>query len=417
MKIVHAADLHIDSPLKGLERYEGAPHQRVRGATREAFKRVIATALEHRARFLVLAGDVFDGDWKDMNTGLFFVRELRALREVGCDVVLVRGNHDFELTRALDYPEHVHEFAPPGRGAHSFVFEHEGVAFHGVSYPKQRVEHSLLPDYPEPIDGALNIGVLHTNATASKAHEAYAPCTVSDLVSKGYSYWALGHVHSHEVLHRDPWVVYPGNTQGRSVRETGVKGCVAIEVDAGRIARVDFVKTSVMRYFDESIALQADDDRDALHDKVRARLDEIASASDGELAAVRLRVHGGCRAHGSVVAEREGIVAQIRADAIDRGDDVWLEKITLSTSPPTSIEELRRAKGLLAELLQHTERLRTDEGGDLERLARSLEPIKKKLGKELEELAIDFVNDRELLLRVLDEAEAILAQRLTEGAP
>ena len=125
MKIVHAADLHIDSPLRGLERYEGAPVDRVRGATRAAFRNVVDLCVREQARFLVLAGDVFDSDWKDVSTGLFFVNELRRLREVGCRVVLLRGNHDFELTRALDYPDHVHEFTALDGDKKSFRFERE----------------------------------------------------------------------------------------------------------------------------------------------------------------------------------------------------------------------------------------------------------------------------------------------------
>ena len=252
MKIVHAADLHIDSPLKGLERYEGAPVERVRQATREAFKKVIALCLDERARFLVLAGDVFDGDWKDVNTGLFFLAQLSRLRAIGCDVLLLRGNHDFELTRALTYPEHVHEFsvaegAKGARGRRTTVFSAEGVAFHGVSYGDRQVKESLLPSYPDPIAGMLNFGVLHTNATGSTEHAVYAPCTVESLVAKGYDYWALGHVHGHAVLRERPFVVYPGNTQGRSVRELGPKGCVLIDVDDGAVRGVQFVETSVMR--------------------------------------------------------------------------------------------------------------------------------------------------------------------------
>src|SRR5437762_3171938 len=103
MKIVHAADLHIDSPLRGLERRDGAPAQRVRTATRQAFARLIDLCLREHAAFLVLAGDVFDGDWRDYNSGLYFARELGRLREVGCRVLFLRGNHDAQsdITRSL----------------------------------------------------------------------------------------------------------------------------------------------------------------------------------------------------------------------------------------------------------------------------------------------------------------------------
>ena len=422
MKIVHAADLHIDSPLRGLERYEGAPIDRARQATRDAFKKVIQLCLRERARFLVLAGDVFDGDWKDVNTGLFFVSQLGRLREVGCDVLLLRGNHDLELTRALTYPEHVHEFSvaaasPTSRGHRSIAFEAEGIVFHGVSYGDRQVKDSLLPHYPEPHEGLLNVGVLHTNATGNAEHAAYAPCTVESLVAKGYDYWALGHVHGHAVLHEQPFVVYPGNTQGRHAREVGPKGCMLVDVDDGAITRAQLVETSVMRWFDEELFLDADDDKADLLDKVRARLDDVVARSAEQLAAVRLTIKGGARAHAAVVSAHDVVVAEIRAQAIARGDALWLEKVRLATSPATPIDELRQAHGLVADLLRHTEALRTDErDDDFLRLAQPLEGLKKKLRRELEELEVD-VTDRRFLARVLDEAEALLAERLTHAAP
>jgi DNA repair protein SbcD/Mre11 len=413
VKIVHAADLHIDSPLRGLERYEGAPFERVRGATREAFRNVVSVCLREQARFLVLAGDVFDGDWKDMNTGMFFVKELRRLHETGCEVLLLRGNHDFELTRALKWPEHVHEFGGPRTGKRSYVFEGDGVAFHGVSYATQKVVDSLLPEYPAPLGGGLlEVGVLHTNATASSEHAAYAPCTVSELTAHGYGYWALGHVHGHAVLARDPWVVYPGNTQGRNARETGPKGCVVLDCAGGAVRDVRFVETDVMRWVQQEITLERDDGRDELIDRVRSSLRALAGE---HLTAVRLKVSGGCRAHTDVCRDYQQLIAQLRTDALETGLDLWLEKIELATSPATSIDELRSAQGLVADLLRNVEQIRTDEGdAELHLLARALDPLRKKLGKEIDGLHLE---DPEVLRRLLAGAEALLAQRLTEGSP
>ncbi|MDB4994314.1 MAG: metallophosphoesterase, partial [Myxococcaceae bacterium] len=174
MKIVHAADLHIDSPFLGLVRYDGAPTERVRGATRRAFENVIELCLTEEARFLVLAGDVFDSGWKDASSGVYFLAQLGRLKAIGCTVLLLRGNHDFDLTKTLRFPDHVKEFpagaAAKKKGATTFAFEKEGVAFHGISYGAQKVAETLLPSYPAPLPELLNIGVLHTNATGSTAH-------------------------------------------------------------------------------------------------------------------------------------------------------------------------------------------------------------------------------------------------------
>ena len=89
---IHASDIHLDSPLKGLSRYEGAPAERIRGASREALKNLVQTAIDENAAFMVIAGDVFDGDWKDYNTGLFFAGQMSRLRERGIKVFLLSGN-------------------------------------------------------------------------------------------------------------------------------------------------------------------------------------------------------------------------------------------------------------------------------------------------------------------------------------
>lgn len=74
MKFIHNADLHLDSPLRGLSSYADAPAERLRTATRDAFQNLVSHAIDEQVDFVVIAGDVYDGDWKDFNTGLFFIR-------------------------------------------------------------------------------------------------------------------------------------------------------------------------------------------------------------------------------------------------------------------------------------------------------------------------------------------------------
>src|SRR3972149_747737 len=113
MKFIHVADIHLDSPLRGLERYEGAPVAELRGATREALESLVRVSLEERVDFVLIAGDVYDGDWRDYNTGLFFARQMTRLREAGIPVLLIRGNHDAasQITRELRLPENVNRFS------------------------------------------------------------------------------------------------------------------------------------------------------------------------------------------------------------------------------------------------------------------------------------------------------------------
>jgi DNA repair exonuclease SbcCD nuclease subunit len=403
VKFVHAADLHIDSPLRGLGAYDGAPVERVREATRRALANLVQLCLDERAAFLVLAGDVFDGEWKDFNTGLFFLRELNRLRDAGTRVFLVRGNHDAasEVTRSLTWPAHVHVFADDR--AESIVLEEHGVALHGLSYPRREVRDSLLPHYPAPIDGALNIGVLHTNVGGGTTHLNYAPSTVDELVRKGYDYWALGHVHAHEVLHRAPWVVYPGNTQGRHIRETGPKGAVVVSVERGAVASVRHAPLDVVRWREVALSLDGDDGVDELYDKAREQLGHARDEADGRLVAARLVVEGATRAHADVAAGRDRVVAELRARALDFGDALWLEKVELKTRPQVALDELRTSEGFVGELLRAVDEARRDPALAAE-LRTHLQPLIDKLGDELE-------GDVDVTA-LLDEVEAHLVSAL-----
>ena len=239
MKFIHAADLHLDSPLTGLERYEGVPIDAVRGATRRALENLVGLALDNDVAFVLIAGDVYDGDWPDYNTGLFFAQQMGRLREAGVWVVIASGNHDAQsqISKTLRLPDNV--IVLSAARPQSVEFEEHGVVIHGQSFTTRSVTEDLSLKYPEARAGLLNVGLLHTSLNGRPGHEPYAPCTLDGLLAKGYDYWALGHVHSREVAHEDPWVVFPGNTQGRHARETGAKGCSLVTVADGAVVSVE----------------------------------------------------------------------------------------------------------------------------------------------------------------------------------
>ncbi len=356
MRFIHAADIHLDSPLRGLEAYPGAPAERLRIATRQAFDRVVDLCLEERVDFLIIAGDLFDTEVKDFNAALAAAVQLRRLDQAGIPVYLILGNHDSreEMTRHVPWPANVTLFdhKRPQTVRHPTL----PVALHGMSYPQREVIENLVPGYPAPVSDCFNIGLLHTNAGGNSQHAAYAPCTVEELVAKGYDYWALGHVHDFEVLHERPHVVYSGNTQGRHAREIGRKGCLLVTVDerGGEVREVEFRETDLVRWFRETIALQPDDDEEALLDAARNRLLEIVSVAEGRLAAVRLEFTGRCAVHAVLAKDtsRQQLVANLRALAPDLGVDVWIEKIKFHTSSPLDLDALRERQDLIGQLLR-----------------------------------------------------------------
>ncbi|HEY1955340.1 MAG TPA: DNA repair exonuclease [Polyangiaceae bacterium] len=331
MRIVHAADLHLDSPLRGLPPYDGAPIAAVREATRRACENLVAFCIESSAAILLVAGDLYDGDWRDFSTGLFFAKEMSRLREGGVRVVVVRGNHDAasQITRSLRLPDNVRELS--AKKAETVLFEELGVAVHGRSFAERAVTEDLSRDYPRPVDGAFNVGLLHTCAEGRPGHEPYAPCKVAELAARGYDYWALGHVHQREVLSREPWIVFPGNLQGRHVREIGPKGATAIDVAGGVIESVEHVALDVVRWAECSVDVGASASVTDVLDAARAEMAAELERADGRVLAARLVVRGPSAAIARVAAARESVTAELRAIANDLRD-VYFEKLRVATT-------------------------------------------------------------------------------------
>ncbi len=362
-RFLHAADIHLDSPLKGLAGQEGAAAETIRTATREAFEGLAGLAIDERVAFLVLAGDIYDGDWRDYKTGLFFTAQMGRLRAAGIPVFLLHGNHDAEsqITRRLDLPDNVRVF--PARKAATFRLEEAAVALHGQSFRQRDVTDNLVPAYPAPLPGQFNIGVLHSGLGGMGGHANYAPCTLNELVNKGYDYWALGHVHGAEVLHERPHVVFPGNLQGRHVRETGPKGACLVTVEEGAVASLDRVACDVVRWSVLTVSLEGAASLGAVVDRLREALEAaVAEEADGRLLACRLRLEGRTDLHGELLAGADHLLAEARNCALGLGEEVaWIEKLILATQAPLDPERLAEREDALGALQRMLQEASSDE--------------------------------------------------------
>jgi exonuclease SbcD len=352
MKFIHAADIHLDSPLTGLSAYPDAPADRLRTVTRDAFRRLVDLALEEAVDFMVIAGDLYDGNWRDANTGHYFCREMGRLNRAGIPVYLLHGNHDAEseMTRKLTLPDNVHTFE--SRKASSFRLDTLKVAFHGRGYREAATLENLAATYPPPVAGWLNIGVLHTALEGYASHARYAPCSLAELTAKGYDYWALGHVHEFAILHRDPWVVFPGNLQGRHSRETGERGALLVTADEAGIQTVERLAVAVLRWERLELDVAADATLEEVVRRVgRAFESLIATTSEHLYLAVRLVLRGQTAAHGELFGLaahlREEVLGQAAAQGLDR---LWVEKVCLETRPPRDAALLSARGDALADL-------------------------------------------------------------------
>ena len=336
---IHAADLHLGSPLSGLAARDADLARRLASAGRQAFEDLVSRAIERAVAFVVVAGDVYDGDWADTTIGLFFARQVARLDRAGIPTILVRGNHDAEsvITRAITLPPSVHVF--PANRAGTLRLDGLRVALHGRSFQTRAVEENLSLTYPAAMPGWFNLGILHTSCTGHAAHETYAPCSVADLAARGYDYWALGHIHEYAELSRDPWIVFPGNLQGRSVRECGEKGAVVVDVADGRVTAVTRLALDRARFEQVTVDLTDAADTRAALEAVETALRPLATLAATRLVLVRVHLAGVTPAHDALSADRESITAEIQAAAHRLHEDIWLERLKIETRRPRVARE------------------------------------------------------------------------------
>jgi DNA repair protein SbcD/Mre11 len=317
-QFIHAADIHLDSPLKGLTNFETAPIERIQSATRDAFKNLIQLALDERVAFVLIAGDLWDCDWPDAAPGLFFISQVARLDKAGIPVFVVKGNHDAnsQLTTGIrNWPKNVTMFRP--KKAHTELLEKWNVAIHGQSYAQQHIHEDLSEYYPAPVAGAFNIGLLHT--CLEDGGTDYAPACLDKLVERGYDYWALGHIHDRQDLSRNGvHIEFPGNLQGRSMRETGPKGCTLVTVADDHTATTRFEALDVVRW--EEISITADDA--SMESEVREAIAGATANANGRLLAVRIHITG-------TVSSGQALRDRMDAIAAELGD-VWIEKILVN---------------------------------------------------------------------------------------
>lgn len=412
MRFLHAADLHIDSPLRGLGRYEGAPVERLRTATRSALERLVDKALAEPVDFVLLAGDIYDRDWQDFHTGLFFREQMVRLDRQGIKVFMVQGNHDAQgvISRQLPLPLNVTIFS--SRTAQTARIDELSVAIHGRSFPERAVEEDLVPSYPAPVPGFFNIGLLHTSLSGRPFHDTYAPTDISVLRAKGYDYWALGHVHAREVVSETPRVVFPGNLQGRHANETGPKGCELVNVQAGRI-EAEFVPLDVVRWHQLEIPLDGVKGVEALGEAFRGALQPSLTGAADRLHAVRVRLTGSTQLH-ATEANRPGTLdAAIRAAAQDLGDaEVWIEQVRLDLTTPLDRALALQRQDAVGELIRLVEALGADDAALGVLTQAELGGLLNAIPPEVADVDVPKLSSATDMLTLLRDAEATVLARL-----
>lgn len=405
-RFVHAADLHLDSPF----RLDAGPHAAAfADATLRAFSRVVDVCLREGARFLVLAGDLFDARDRSVKARLFLRRELARLSDAGIDTLVVHGNHDplSEGVGAIALPSRVHVFGPEW-GEQVLLADGQPLCrVQGISYPRERVTENLSLRFgrrgPE-----FTIGLLHANVGANAGHANYAPCSAEELAARRLDYWALGHVHT-----RREWecgtgrAVYPGNPQGRHAGETGARGCVVVDVE-GSGCRTRFVPVDVVRWHQVEVAAGGARDVAALLAEAE-RAVAAACTAESEASVVRVRLAGRAAVMREL-GEAEALAAfeeELRHALRGGAHPVVLESVLDDLQAELDVSALQALGGLPAQLLARAEE--GDEG--FSRLVSEVDEL-SRLELQLRKLGLPPLRDQggALLAQAVERAVSLLAE-------
>jgi len=416
-KFIHAADVHLDSPLRGLSRYDSAPAEAIRDACRRAFENLVDLAIEEKVAFVLLAGDLYDGDWKDYSTGIFLGQQMGRLDQYNIAVFAVAGNHDAanRMTKALASPRNMRIFS--SRKVETIRLDDLRVVIHGRSFGTQHVDENFATGFGVADKDRFNIGLLHTSLDGREGHAVYAPCSLDDLCSKGYQYWALGHVHKQEFVSEDPWIVFPGCIQGRHIRENGAKGCVVVTVEDGAVNQVGKVSLDVLRWVSCSIDItDATDMREVLERARKAILSERKSADDRPIA-MRINFVGSTTISTELAAYPERFEQQIKAlGAGIANDDLWIERVENATVGKLDLASTLSDGSTFGKLLQEILAI-PDDPDEIAGLKEVMTDLRQKIPTEAFGAdSVLNVDETQTVKRLVEEAKHMLIGRLlTEG--
>ena len=351
-RFVHAADVHLDSPLKSLALRNEELGSLIGNATRRAFLRIVDLCLREQVDALLLSGDLYDGDQTSMKTALFLAAQVRRLHEASIRVFVIRGNHDAlsTITRELTLPDSVHVFDEKGGVVElDPVGGGPRVAMHGLSFLRAHAPESLLPKYRQPVEGAVNVGLMHTNLDGSPHHSRYAPCSAADLHGSGIRYWALGHIHRRSVIRGDAVIVMPGMPQGRDVGEAGPKSVTMVTItDDGSIDVAEEL-TSVAEFAVVPVPIGDGEDWRAVVNSIMEALASEKARTASEHLVARVRVTGSSPLAWRLMREADLLRTEAE-DCAARVGSCWIDKLEVACVPGQAARGPGAGIGPLAEL-------------------------------------------------------------------
>lgn len=415
INFIHCADLHLDSPFSGLSDISSSLGSFLRKATFQAFENAVSYALRNKTDFFLVSGDIYDGEDRSVRAQVFFLTQLKRLSDAGIPSFIAAGNHDplsgWEADR--DFPPLVTRFGPEVESVPLVLKGEVAGTVHGYSYPVRDVGENVALQFIGRRGEGLNVGMLHCNVGGRKGHKNYAPCSLDDLKAAGMDYWALGHVHAAEVLSYGPLAVYPGNIQGRNIRETGKKGVYAVTLTpaAGELptsGNVEFVPCDVIRWRGEELSIEGMERDEDFFQTVESLKESVRKDGAGKPTLLRIALSGRGKLHRLLrrpgfLTGPGGFLETLNEPEEDRSDFVYIEEIFEMTAPPLDLDSLAAGNHFVGDFLKEIRSFR--EGENL---------TEEMMNILREEGILDKIPSKDILDRIeslLDEEVALLLSR------
>jgi DNA repair protein SbcD/Mre11 len=414
IRFIHTADLHLDTPFKGLSNINKDLAARLKDSTLKSFGRIIDICIREKVDFLLVAGDIFDSDLQGLAAQLRFVNELERLNSAGIPAYIVAGNHDplVSWMRELKMPGMVHRFPSDRVESIPFMKNDRHLAdIYGISFENKSVTHNLAENFSLKKERApFSIAMLHGTIGSTGVKHINAPFTLDDIRSSGFDYWALGHVHKRQIVNPAfPMVIYPGNPQGRDFGETGPRGCYLIELDRNSAPSATFVPTHFVRFEELHIDLTGLDTINSMTLTVEAAIDSIAQPGANESLMLRITLQGRTPLH--ALLNREGELARVlemlNEGQLNRSHFRWIDHISCNTRPDVDLEELRKGNDFPAEILNAFAQYETN----AEQLNELIQELGAGLAPTRARLDLDALSEADQL-EILQRAKWMLMDQL-----
>lgn len=359
---IHAADLHLDSPFKGVIGDDPEIGEAIYYATFDAFDSLVNLCIDKEVNFLLIAGDVYDSKDRSLRAQLKFRDGLERLTNNNIEVFVVHGNHDplQGWSSQITWPSGVNIFSAEQVETLSVEINGETAAYvSGISYKESEEKRNLARLFQRKEQEIFHIGLLHCSVGKNPSHENYAPCTLDDLLDSGLDYWALGHFHEKAILNRGPHVVYPGNIQGRNIKEPGERGCYLVQVsDTSEIA-MDFYPLDTIQWL--SLSMSIDNLRTA--DQLDKALFRLLDRQREEVKPCSLICNVTLTGRGPLYKElaRDGAVEtllyRLRESHGHSVPFAFVQRLTVNCGPEFDMESIKSGRDFSSQVLRVAEDL------------------------------------------------------------